>query len=98
MKFSLVSKSNLLKTMVTLIYDFKCVISVESVKNRTIFVFTVIIEDDCIKATFCMKCIHMNVIELILVIKCSKYTLEYNEGVIKILDILQISTCAYIYT
>ena len=98
MKLSLVSKSNLLKTMVTSIYDFKCVIRVKSVKYRTIFVLTVIIEDDCIKATFCMKCIHMNVIELISVIKCSKDTLKYNKGIIKILDILQISTCAYNHT
>ena len=72
--------------------------SVKSVKNRTIFVLTVIIEGDCIKATLCMKCIHMNVIELISVIKCSKDTLKYNKGIIKILDILQISTCAYNHT
>ena len=38
----------------------------------TIFVSTVIIEDHCIKAVFCIKCIHMNVIELITVIFCSK--------------------------
>ena len=68
LKLSLLSKSNLLKTMVTSNYDDKCVISVKSVKNRTVFVLTVIIEDDCIKATFCMKCILMDVIELILVI------------------------------
>ena len=49
-----------------------------NVFHLTIFALTVIIEDDCIKAKFCMICIHMNVMELILVIKCSKYTLEYN--------------------
>ena len=39
LKLSLLSKSNLLKTMVTSNYDDKCVISVKSVKNRTVFCF-----------------------------------------------------------
>ena len=78
--------------MVTSSFVLKYVISIKSATYGTIFILTVSIEDDCIKARFRMKCIHINVITLIIVINCSKYTLEYNLGLTKILDFSQIYT------
>ena len=78
--------------MATSSFVLKYVISIKSATYGTIFILTVIIEDDCIKARFCMKCIHMNVITLGIVIKCSKYTLENNQRLTKILDFSQIYT------
>ena len=84
--------------MVTSSFVLKYVISIKSAKYGTIIVLTVSIEGDCIKARFCMKCIHINVITLIIVINCSKYTLEYNQRLTKILDFSQIYTWVYLNT
>ena len=81
--------------MVTSSFVLKYVISIKSAKYGTIFILTVSIEDDCIKARFCMKCIHMNVLTPIKVIKCSKYTLEYSQGFTQIVDFSQIHTRVY---
>ena len=81
--------------MVTSNFDQKFVNSVKSAKYGTIFVWAVSIEDNCIKARFCIKCIHMNVLTPIKVIKCSKYTLEYSQGFTQIVDFSQIHTRVY---